>query len=80
MTGKATTLLLSVKSTRPVAQHQADRSPSLVVEEDCSGTYKQVNRNTLYWLEGQRYLELTAAGIQAALTGAPLRVHASSFS
>lgn len=68
------TLQLQVTVLRSAAQHQADAMPCLVSEEDYSGSYRRVNRSTLYCVERSAYLELSPEGMARAARGEPLRV------
>lgn len=71
---------LHVTLVREVARHQADTSSTMVVEEDISGRYAEVNRSTLYCEALSLYLELSREGMARARKGEPLRVSSTCVS
>lgn len=71
---------LHVTLVREVARHQADTSSTMVVEEDISGRYAEVNRSTLYCEALGLYLELSREGMARARKGEPLRVSSTCVS
>jgi len=80
VTDAAVPLELTVRVVRAVAQHQADSGPCLEVEEDLSGRYFQMNRNTLYCPRLSVFLELSAEGMRKAKTEKTIRVSSRSVS
>lgn len=71
---------LQVTLVREVARHQADSSSTMVTEEDISGRYVEMNRNTLYCEALSLYLELSREGMARARKGEPLRVSSACVS
>ncbi len=67
-------LQVQVICVRPVAQHEADSRPCFVSEDDISGRYVELNKNTLYCEDRSLYLSLNREAMAKARAGVALRV------